>query len=513
LIKHITIAAAVVSLLTQSGVHAEIFPSEHNVGAAVESGARLPSNSIIDIVPGQGSLWLGTGQGIGQLHLADSGWTNINQTDGLGQGGVSALVVTDSIIWAATAYNEKVRDTYYPAGGGVGYSRDEGASWTWMPQPVDPRDVTAYKPTTTNIQNVTYDIALTDSAAWIVSWGGGLRRFKYGGNTWDLFTVDQLPFSALEHLAHRCFSAAWDGRSLWIGTAAGIYRTENEGQSWSAFTHAPGVANSLSGNFVTAMAVQKLPGRNILWAATWRAERTSEYYGVSMTEDAGQNWRVVLSDSTLVEGGEYLIDVYGPLRTHNFGFSDSVVYVCADEALWQSNDFGSTWNIRASDQLPIVDRSTGEQFLSPDFFSSAAIGDSLWVGTDDGLAAGWYDRIESRFKWVIHRAFASPNSDGEPETYAYPNPFSPVRGHITRLQFPISGPSDVSFEIRNYAMEPVYKSGGQTLPGAGVGDMAGYGAVHWNGRTTAGESVANGVYFYKVKVSGKEYWGKVMVID
>ncbi len=486
---------------------------DHQISANPEPGARIGSNSIIDIVPTEGSIWFGTGRGLSQLHLNGTGWATLDQSDGLGRGGVSALAVTDSTIWAATAYTEEVRGDFFPAGGGVGYSRDDGETWTWMRQPVDSVGETNYSPTTTNIQNVTYDIALTDSAAWIVSWGGGLRRLKYGESAWHVYTVDGNPFSPgppRNLLAHRTFSTAYDGTFLWVGSAAGVHRTSDEGANWNTFSHVAGNNSTLSGNFVTALGVQKLTAKTLVWAATWRAEQVNEYYGVTVTEDGGANWRVALSDSTVLDNGEYLIDVYGPLRAHNFGFSDSVVYVCADEVLWQSNDLGFTWTERASDQLTISDPTTGEEFVTTDFFSAAGVGDSLWVGSDDGLAVGWFD---GEFKWRIHRAFQSPGTSGQPDTYSYPNPFSPARGHTVRFQFPLGSPSSVHFEVFNFAMEPVYSSPDIQLPGGGTGDQAEYGAVAWDGKTDQGNSVANGVYFYLVKAGGNDYWGKVMVLD
>lgn len=525
-----TLLPALAGLLLAGRSLSALLPGDHRIGAAAEPGGRLLSNSIIDIVPARGSVWLGTGRGLAQIHFDGSGWTTIGQQDGIGPGGVSALAVTDTIIWAATAYSEKVRDTYYPAGGGIGCSRDGGNSWTWMPQPVDPVGVKDYSPTTTNIQNVTFDLALTDSAIWIASWGGGLRWLRYDrlqytepdSLKWNLFTVDGIAFAPRQNLAHRVFAAAWDGQSLWVGSAAGVHRIADNGQTRQSWSHEPGVRASLSGNFVTALAVQKLPATTLIWAATWYADRATEYYGVSVTDDYGANWRVALSDSTRLLSGEYLVDVHGSLRAHNFGFhqdplapgfDDSTIYVAADEVLWQSTDLGLTWGVRASADVPIFDPTIGERFENADYFSAATTGDSLWVGTDDGLAVGWFDSQVGAFTWRIHRAYEPASELGQPRTYAYPNPFSPRRGGIVRFQIRVSAPTTVFFGIWNFAMEPVFESMEVTKPGAGTEDMAGYGSVSWNGKTAAGKLVANGVYFYRVKVGSREIWGKVMVLD
>jgi len=496
-------------LMAAVPVFGELLPGDPRIGAAATPDGRLPSNSIIDIVPHGSSVWFGTGQGLGQLHLADGSWSEIRQAQGIGQGGISALCVTDSVIWAATAFSRKINDTYYPAGGGVGYSYDEGTTWTWMPQPIDSADEELYSPTTTNVQNVTYDIALTDSAAWIVSWGGGLRRLRYGSDHWELFTVDGLPFNPVlsSNLAHRTFSTVWDGHSLWVGSAAGVHRTDNNGENWATYSFGAGTPGTISGNFVVALGVQKVDTRKLIWAATWRAERVAEYYGVSVTDDDGIHWRVALSDSTVLANGRYLIDDYGPLRTHNFGFKDSTVYVCTDGGLWVGSNFGQTWEFDTKPIDEIYDPSTGERLSIPDFFSAGSTGDTLWVGTDDGMA------MNDGTNWKIHRAYSPPAVDGEPASYAYPSPFSPKRGNVTRVQFPLTAPASVSFEIFDFAMESVYKSSNIPLAGGGVGDMAGYAAVQWNGLSAESKLVANGVYFYRVKAGGNTYWGKVMVVD
>ncbi|NQU04518.1 MAG: hypothetical protein HQ568_00385, partial [Calditrichaeota bacterium] len=72
----------------------------------------------------------------------------------------------------------------------------------------------------------------------------------------------------------------------------------------------------------------------------------------------------------------------------------------------------------------------------------------------------------------------------------------------------------VSYSIYNFAMEKVVDYESTTpLPGGGIGDMEGYGSVSWNGLDKSGMLVANGVYFYRIKVGSKTYWGKIMVLD
>lgn len=506
--------AALLSLILCTVLIGAVLPGYHQIDVPVNSADRLPSNSIIDIKPHSDSLWLGTGRGLAKLTLHNDEWTVINEDDGIGRGGISALTITDSIMWAATAYTEHVNGSFYPAGGGVGYSRDGGVNWNWAGQPVDEIDEQQF-PTTTNVQNVTYDIAISDSAVWITSWGGGLRRKYHDSDEWEVKTPDGQPFNALGNLNHRAFSALFVDGVLWIGTAEGINRSEDEGNTWVKFSHHDNDPNSISGNFVTGLAMQPVSDDTLIWGATWKANASGEYYGISVTDDNGASWRVALSDSTMLATNDYLVDVFGPLRVHNFGFLGDTVYAAADGALWWHPYRGrgdiEAWHVIEAED--IVDETVGEYLDGVDFFSVAPVGDFLWVGTDDGLAVRFRDPQTNSLVWRIRRAHQAAGLAGEPETYAYPSPFSPQRGQFTRFQLNLNSPTDASFEIFNFAMESVYKSGNFVLSGGGSGEMSGYAALRWNGRDEEGGVVANGVYLYRLKIGDRNEWGKVMVLD
>jgi len=514
-LREFTSVSGLIVLFVFNSASGAFLPGSHRVDAAVEKDARLPSNSVIDIIPHGSSLWLGTGQGLAELHLDSQapggGWSVIDEADGIGHGGVSALMVNDTVIWAATAYSENTDFGWKSAGGGVGFSSDSGETWTWFPQPVDDPNEDRYSPTTTNIQNVTYDIALSDSAVWIASYGGGLRKLPYGSDEWVVVPPDTNDFSALRYLNHRGFSVIFFDGALYVGTAQGVNRSTDEGATWTNYRHVSGNDSTISGDFVTALAVQETGDGHYIWAATWKAEGGTEFYGVSVSDNDGQSWRVALSDSTLLPTGEYLIDKYGLLKAHNFGFKGDTVYVAADKGLWRSVDRGYNWGDVYIES--VYDADIGERLQDIDFFSVAPVGDSLWVGTNDGLAVGRFDVDAGEYVWRIHRAHRPAGRGGELNTYAYPNPFSPLRGHVTRFQVPVYGRTDVSYSIYNFAMEEVYKSGSITLPGGGVGGMEGYGSVIWDGRDARHKTVANGVYFYRIKVGGNSWWGKIMVLD
>jgi hypothetical protein len=455
---------------------------------------RLGGNVIVDIRPDStdSSLWFSTGSGLSNfLPPPDSVWRSWNQSNGIGKGGVSALAVTDSIIWLATAFDTTVGVS--GAGGGMSYSVDHGQTWTHFAQPVDPHvpvnetgysDSLGYWPTTTNVDNITYDITLSPNYVWITSKGGGLRRHPYETEftryNWEVITPDGHAFHPAANLDHIAFTVAYDGGLLWTGSAAGIALSRDEGETWQEFNHNN---SGISGNFITAMAWQNAQGRRILWASTWRAEGSSEFYGVSYSDDEGATWHVTL------EG----------IRGHNFAFDDSIVYVADDQGLWKSDDWGQTWFV-----FPMIrDNRTGMLIHERTVYSALAFLGTLWVGTVDGLASS----NDGGIHWTVYHAFEPTRTGGSPATYAYPNPYSPMRYPVVRFQYDLDHPSPVTLKIYDFSM---------TLVTTVIDDAqrsAGDRYEEWNGRNDRNDLVANGTYFYVLKTGDRKHWGKLVILD
>lgn len=485
---------------------------------------RLVSNVIIDIKPAAlDTLWLGTGNGLTRVSVfrIDSvmpqtpRFDSYTQAQGMGKGGVSGLLVTDSIIWASFAFDTAVGIS--GAGDGLVYSRDRGNNWIHLPQPRDPvthhwdasgYDTTLhYWPTATNVDNITYDIAMSDSSVWIASKGGGLRRHAFAADYTDyndtsgwrvvspLVLEDgrSLPFhpgDPVDGLIHRDFAVLYADSALYVGTAAGILKSTNEGRTWRNIRAS---ATGISGNFVTALDYQR--SQHALWAATWRAENPDEYYAVSKSTDGGTTWHVYL-DSAQVAFAGYSETV----RAHGFGFSATgdTVYVCDDLGLWKSPDGGAHWALFTD----ISDLRSGHKFYDPNIY--AAYSDSLfrlWTGGVDGLA----ESPDGGYSWSITEAHgplhAPPRSV---DTYASPNPWSPERHRPVFLWFDSVG-GFVSATIYDFSMTKVVD-----VPGRNFG--RGEDHINWDGRKN-GNIVANGTYFYKISKPGGVVWGKLIVLD
>jgi len=442
---------------------------------------RISGNSVTDIKFYDGNLWIATGGGLSRTENVGESWYNFKTSDGIGKGGISAITFFEETIWIATAFDTLVPEGDLSAGGGLSYSNDKGETWTHIPQPG-----------VTNVQNVTFDIAILDSAVWTASWGGGLKHSTDWGKTWKDAPPDSFLFDPLTHLNHRAFSIIAVDSVLWVGTAGGINKSINKGENWTNFRH-QNQDQSISGNFVVALAHQKWKENRILWAATIQAEDPSEFRAVSFSEDEGETWNIVLE-------GEF---------AHNFAFDDSVVYVPTDNGLFKSIDLGKTWDYVSE----IQDNTTGERLFTHEFFSGEVTpGHFLWAGTSDGLVLS--DNGGS--SWQIFRTFETLfNNNNVSETYAYPNPFSPMRhnqlnedGHV-RFHYRVDQSGPVSVKVYDFDMRlvcevenGVYRNGGSE-----------YDAV-WNGKNDYHEEVANGVYYYRVDLpGGKSTWGKVIVMN
>jgi hypothetical protein len=447
----------------------------------------LLGNGIVDILAHDSLVWAGTGYGLNRTITAGAAWQTYGPADYLGKGGVTAMaLMSDSILWIATSFDTVTSSGTLPAGGGLSYTTDQGKSWIHIPQPVDRRDETGYKPTTTNVQNLTFDIAFLDTTVWITSFGGGLRRSNDMGASWQVVTTDGIPFSALDYLNHRAFSVMTENGNIWVGTAGGISKSSDGGESWKRYT-SRNQEFPISGNFVVALGYQEATGA--VWAATNVTDST-ETTGVSKTINGGASWEICL------EG----------VFAHNFAFDGERVYVATDDGLYVSDDGGADWYVVTQ----IRDDLTGEEILTPVFYSAGVSRESgatrLWAGSSDGLAS----TVNNGFTWTVYRSFQSTRLGSVPAVYAYPSPFSPSRHGYIRFQYDIGKAGDVTIDIYNFAMEHVVTIREyETAPIDNTYDRS----AKWNGKTAEGRTVASGVYFFRADVQGEITWGKLIVIN
>jgi photosystem II stability/assembly factor-like uncharacterized protein len=458
------------------------------LNAADPDRGGLVGNGITDLLWNDGTLYAGTGFGLSTTTDEGQSWINFTPTEYGGQGGVSALAVgEDGTLWISTAYDTTVEDDQsLSIGGGLRYLEPGSSEWGFIPQPLDARDDTANgkRPTTTRVQNVTFDIAVRGSdELWITSFGGGVRRSTDRGQNWEVITTDGLPFSALDYLNHRGFSVLVDTSDfIWIGTAGQRFTHTNQN-------------SPISGNFVIGLFHN--PYDNSIWATTVRALGETEFNAISATANGGLSWTIHLQ--------EELSDGTFPRYV---AFYDSAVYVATEKGAYKSVDDGENWLL-----LPAIrDTKSGEGLFTNIFYSVAASPaiapfHRLWVGSVDGLATS----ANNGYDWTVFRSFVSTRNRTNPAVYAYPNPYSPLHSdRPCRFQFDITESGEAFIDIYNFAMEKVTTLRGQ------IDDLQSGGldrSIIWDGKDNNNRPVDNGVYFFRANISGKATWGKVVIIN
>ena len=460
----------------------------------------LVGNGITDLCWHNGQIYVGTGYGLSYSRDLGETWQNFTPAEYGGKGGISALAVADDgTVWIATGYDTLVQeDQSLSAGGGLRYRHPDSSNWVYIPQPKDARTDTmeGMRPTTTHVQNITYDIAILDNQLWIASFGGGIRRSLDKGQTWEVITTDGLPFSALDYLNHRGFSVLAENGNIWVGTANGISKSTDGGQTWERFSvgiNQIPVEGGISGNWVIALAHN--PWDNSIWAVTLTTGG-QEFNSISRTKNGGQSWDNLLKDE--LQDGTF---------ARNIAFFDSAIYIATEKGMFKSVDDGATWY-----KFPVIeDKISGERLLTDDFYSVATSPSHppwhrLWMGSADGLATS----DDNGYSWVIYRSFVSTRTRTKPAVYAYPNPFSPERETVLRFQFDISRAGLVKIDIYNFAMEKVISlQAYQVEPVNNSFDRS----ATWDGRDNNGRMVDNGVYFFRAEVEKEVTWGKIVVIN
>jgi len=496
---------------------------------------HLPGNGIGDMAWGANStLWIASGGGVAKSGDFGQNWTFYTHglTENFPRGSVSAMQVRGDTIWVATVFDTSTAQGDLSAGGGLGRSFDAGETWTYIPQPVDSQNAetvpygdttVVLNPTTTNVQNVTYDLAFEDSVIWITSWGGGIRQSTDYGETWQriptpMDNMDYLsPDNVPDHFAIRLvnnsngagnenqkgFSVIMDGNEVWVGTSGGINRSLDGGVTWRRY-HFGNAA--ISGNWILALKIQQTGTNRYLWASTGQTFQGQES-GISVFDYDQARWRTA--------------KVVRFANNFTFDKSNNAVYAATDAGLFKSPDFGYTWEtfgtIRDEDSgQPIFGAQSDRGFLyaisvliTP---SPVSNNSRLWLGTTDGL--GYTD---NEYQWHVMRSFPPTSAPEVEDVYAYPNPFSPNRhnqlngeGHV-RIQYDMRATGNVTIRVYDFAMEKVadVAVNRQRSPGEW--------SETWDGRNLLGEIVANGVYFCKVTIHENDRtrtnWTKIMVIN
>jgi hypothetical protein len=435
------------------------------------------SNTVYYLHHEAGRFWATTARGLSRSLSSEpfqaEDWVTITSADGYGDGYITALAIypdSRDTLWIALASDAWPSSPGLEQGEGIFRSTDAGGSWTELPT-----GTLAH-----GVGNICWGLAATDSVLWAACWNTYLVENLTGlwfsrdlGETWHA-GVDSTVFGPM------AFSVWASGDTVWAGGGSGIGRSLNGGDSWTMFRSIP---NGLSGDWVPVIDVQRDQGLESVWASTWPLPGTSQFYSVSRTSDGGASWQVLSPDLDYDSA-------------YDFAFDDSTVWIATDNGLHLTTDWGASWRV-----LTMQDGLPGDEVNTVE-----VVGDVVWVGTSDGLA--WTE--DDGGTWDVLLVSDPVGGADVPATYAYPNPFSPLRepGGV-RIRFALAGEGPVWLTIFNFAEEPVRRLlDGDVYPG----DSENY--VVWDGRDDGGHLVANGTYHYRVRGSGSRgVWGKILVMD
>lgn len=470
---------------------------------------QIPSNSVSQMVIDKNTIWIGTSRGLASSIDTGKNWITYASIAEFVKPGIFGLEVSNDTIWTSLGYSKQKDNENIPTGSGYTYSTDGGKTWKHTEQTLDSRTDTIIDyginkikalPVIVPEQNVTYDVSIAQGRVWIASWASGLRYSRIDSIKWNRVVLppDNLTsikpsdtlnfyFDPRRNNNFLAFAVlAIDSDTIWCGTAGGVNKSTDGGISWIKFNR-QNQDKPILGNWVITIKAQKHNGRMFIWTTNWKAESPEEEYGISYTSDGGATW------NNLLKG----------IKAYDFAFKDSIVYIATENGIYRTYDYGKNF-YRTS---LIVDETTRQILTSSSAYTVDVLGDYVFVGTGDGLAAT-IDNLQTPFGtiWKIFRKYEQIGTSTK--SYAYPNPFSPSNEYI-RIHYSTSGrDAQVSIEIFDFGMNRV-----RTI----IQNAFRSGQIEhddfWEGKDDNGKDVANGVYFYRIRVNDDDpLWGKIIVL-
>ncbi len=369
-----------------------------------EPFSSFASNSVGDIVhmelPGGGGIiWVGTGNGLSKTTDGGASWLTYNQARGLNHNDISALAVSGTTLWVATAYGRVLEGELIPYGRGFNRTADFGDTWdSFIPQQVDFAGMIAY------------DIAIDDTTVWAAAWYGGLIRSQDGGQTWENVFVDSASQADFEegrfqYLNNRFFAVVvdtscpvrkklknsindihYDKKIIWAATQNGLQGSLDMGESWFP-------KDTLLG--LNSNGVYCLGGdTSFFWVGLYQSEDIDPFYDYlptltltgadfNYTTDKGFTWTSSRPDQGQASSlNKFPLDI---------ALADTVVWAaCAEGGLIRSFDRGINWENVFTDTS--AQRRFEEDVLQDrDVFTSLATDTSVadttlvWAGTKNGI--------------------------------------------------------------------------------------------------------------------------------
>lgn len=478
--------------------------------------AGLGANDLGDMAWDGYSLWVSGSSSLNR-RIGEGGglydWISYKQTNGFGQGSISALTASGDTLIAAWGYSAEYLGNLVPYGDGLSLSLDRGKSW----KHITVKDMFLDRAGLSNPgrYTTTYDIVLSRGTIWCSTTSGFLLKSSDVGKSWTNILPNNETLDLTNPNHHGQCADAY-GDTLWVGTFQGMNVSFDRGKTWTNYSWNTSNAGDLSdpkpGNWVYSVEHKIIGGKTHVWAGCDNYVYTNlGLYGICHTDDNGKTWQY---KTTRYNAWNF---AFGHKGASDPAFGDSTVFAASDSGLVVSRDLGAHWNIMDIRESDDLFWKNGERVSSV-----LVVSDTLWAAGANGLAR----TTDWGKTWKIFRGVTRVKTldTGEKDvgistafddvkTYAFPNPFSPSRHDAdfskTRIHFALKKDASISIAIYDYhgrllrdLVSGVFRAGGRD-----------YQEI-WDGRDKNNTLVPNGVYFYRIKTQqGDSARGKIMVLD
>ncbi len=475
------------------------------ITTTMQSGAPA-SNSIGDIVYDGVCLWVATGDGISRTCDGGANWEHYLRGKSF-----SAMCYAYGRIFAEAAYDSEIAGTSYPVGEKLYWTIAHDNPIEWFE--LSPWQMTLV-PDLSFSAMLSYDLVVTvdggDTILWSANWYGGLSRSFDWGENWENILWSDTSYSVADSgiiqdtviyedkdsvLAfvlengdyhHRLLYAVSADTSaeppiVYCGTASGIFAIQDT-VWWRSRT-----AQGLTGNWCVALAVQYLSsGKTIVWAASRAVpDNADEIDAICYSTDNGLSWDTL---ATYVMCWNFSFGCDGAFFACEDGFYRADVYEEGDSVVAENFE-----------KIDIIDSESGFQLPLDEMISTYVVGDTVWAGSDFGLAFS----PDCGENWTI---LFTPQSPEWNKTYVFPSPFSPNNHGAMFFVFDNPAYGEVQLKIFDFAIDEVFST--SDVYYAGTGKM-----FQWNGIGNNGKYPANGIYHYKITLpDGTELWGKFALL-
>ena len=516
----------------------------------------LQSNMVIDIDSLNGIVFLSSSNGLGYSESSNGGFIfSYFDNDNLPEGGNPAMIVKNDIIAVSGSVTVLDLGSYYPAGTGISYSLDEGATWNYMSQPIDPmptlwscsrynydtlffnnredcelscidcngesgscarlydfinwggQNNIAHLSITTPINNVSYDLDVNGDYIYSTSWAGGLRRFNYTllEPVWESVP---LPLDDQDELI--CGAIDLDSYQL---NPVGDCNSDYD-------NHKPFSIHSVNDTIWVGTAAGINKGIVNGDCIDWNHLKSYEYgfyddwvigfENQELNDGSHRIWAITWDKETQGNVGPPSFSEDGGntwsfssqladlgVKTYNLSFNGDYIYLSTDQGMFLSQN-GNFWE-KFND---FIDYESGEKILSDVVYDAKVINNNLWVGTQDGIAIS-DNPINPN--WDVYRFWETSSVFS-----VYPNPFLRDSYNIINNEGHVRFVSDsqnlnASIDIFDFSMDKVTTLNSPIITNNQIEFI-------WNGESEYGLKVRNGIYFCRLNDSGNTRWVKLAVL-